>query len=433
LRRSQADANVGRVNDSPVFALVGLAVIGLLAPRLPHLRLRPLARLDPALAGAALVLLGLVLGPGIDLLTRPTLRVLAPVTAVALAWIGAAFGARFEWRVVRRIPRDAWILAGLSAAGAFGAVALGAWLLGRAIPGLAAVWAPRAPVILALAAVAATAGPSAAAHLARAAGLARHRDRALVRTATLETAIGALGLSLPLALHRQHQPLGNPVLGWLLWIGLTVAIGGGVAVLMHALLRREAGRAGREDLGFMLLAALLFGAGLAYAVDVSPFLMGAVAAAVIASLPVERRTLKQCLAAWEEPITAAFLVVLGALLVLPSLWILLAAPLLAAFRAGGKWASVRFGRGVLGNAGVGPDVGLATLAQGSTALALTLTFFLSYANQDSAGAVLATVVLGAAATLLAAPRAMAIALRSAAAPLTHRARLPELSPNAPAD
>lgn len=424
------------MNDSPVFALVGLAVIGLLAPRLPQLRLRPLARLDSALAGTALVLLGLVLGPGIGLLAPPTLRALAPVTAVALAWLGAAFGARFEWRIVRRIPRDGWILAGLSAAGAFAAVALGAWLLGRAIPGLAAVWAPRAAVILTLAAVAATAGPGAIAHLARAPGLARHGERAFVRTATLETAIGALVLSLPLALHRQHQPLGNPVLGWLLWIGLTVAIGGGVAVLMHALVRREAGpavRGGREDLGFTLFAALLLGAGLAYTADVSPFLTGAVAAAVLANLPVERRTLRQCLAAWEEPITAAFLVIVGALLVLPTLWILLAAPLLAALRAGGTWASVRYGRGVLGKAVVGAEVGLATLAQGSAALALALTFSLSYATQDSAGAVLATVVLGAAATLLAAPRAMAIALRSAAAPLTHRARLPELSPNTSAD
>lgn len=421
------------MNDSPVFALVGLAVIGLLAPRLPQLHLRSPARLDSALAGAALVLLGLALGPGIGLLARPTLRALAPVTAVALAGIGAAFGARFEWRVVRRIPRAAWILAGLSAAGAFAAVALGAWLLGRAIPSLAAVWAPPAVVILTLAAVAATAGPGAVAHRARAAGLARRAERAFVRTATLQTAIGAVVLSLPLALHRQHQPLGNPVLGWLLWIGLTVAMGGGVALLMHVLLRRAAGPAGREDLGFPLFAALLLGAGLAYTADVSPFLMGAVAAAVLANLAVERRPLRRWLAAWEDPITAAFLVIVGALLVLPTPWILLAAPLLAALRAGGKWASVRFGRRVLGTAGVGPEVGLATLALGSAPLALTLTFSMSYASPDAAGAVLATVVLGAAATLLAAPRAMAIALRSAAAPLTHRARLPELSPNASAD
>ena len=58
---------------------------------------------------------------------------------------------------------------------------------------------------------------------------------------------------------------------------------------------------------------------------------------------------------------------------------------------------------------------------------------MSYANQDAAGAVLATVVLGVAVTLLASPRALALARRSAAAPLTHRARLPELSPNTPAD
>src|SRR2546430_17578424 len=113
-----------RVNVSPVLALAGLAAIGLLATRRPRPAWPRVASLDPLLgAGGPLVAVGLVLGPGIGFLSPALLRALAPVMALALGWIGAALGARFEWRYVRRIPRDVWLLAGLSAAGAFAAVA----------------------------------------------------------------------------------------------------------------------------------------------------------------------------------------------------------------------------------------------------------------------------------------------------------------------
>src|SRR5690348_9964863 len=96
-----------RVNVSPVLALAGLVAIGLLATRLPRLEWRRPHTLDSVCAaGGPLVLAGLILGPGIDLLSRPVLRALAPVTALAIGWIGATLGARFEWRYVRRIPRS---------------------------------------------------------------------------------------------------------------------------------------------------------------------------------------------------------------------------------------------------------------------------------------------------------------------------------------
>src|SRR5205807_702921 len=84
---------------NPVLALGLLAVAGLLAARLPRPSSTRPPSLDLALtAGAPLVLLGLVLGPGIELLARPLWRALAPLTAFAIGWIGAALGARFERR-----------------------------------------------------------------------------------------------------------------------------------------------------------------------------------------------------------------------------------------------------------------------------------------------------------------------------------------------
>src|SRR5256885_7557719 len=88
-----------RVNVSPGLALAGLAAIGLLATRLPRPAWRRVPSLDPLLAaGGLLVVAGLVLAPGIGFVSPALLRALAPVTALALGWIGATLGAHFEWR-----------------------------------------------------------------------------------------------------------------------------------------------------------------------------------------------------------------------------------------------------------------------------------------------------------------------------------------------
>ena len=134
------------------------------------------------------VLLGIILGPGavpgIGFLDGSVLRSLAPVTALAIGWIGAGLGARFEWRSVRRISRRAWLLAALPSGAAFGAVALGAWMLTRALPAVAAAWTPRLAAILMLAAVAAVSGPGVVALVAREAGLRRSTARGLVLAAS---------------------------------------------------------------------------------------------------------------------------------------------------------------------------------------------------------------------------------------------------------
>src|SRR5437763_16566900 len=114
-----------RVNVSPVLALAGLAAIGLLATRLPRPAWPRVASLDPLLgAGGPLVAVGLVLGPGIGFLSPALVRAPAPVIALALGWIGAAHGARFEWRDVRSNARDVCLLARPSATRAAAAVPL---------------------------------------------------------------------------------------------------------------------------------------------------------------------------------------------------------------------------------------------------------------------------------------------------------------------
>src|SRR6266550_3899770 len=366
LRARQACANVRRVN--PVLALGLLAVAGLLAARLP----RPSSPRPPPLdlaitAGVPLILLGLVLGPGIELLARPLLRAIAPLTAFAIGWIGALLGARFEWRYARRIPRGAWLLAAAGAGAAFLAVALGAWLLTRLVPGLAAGWAPRLPAVLAIAAVAAASGPAAVTAVAQAVGVERRLTRALGRAATLETACAALAMGAPLALRHP--------LSWAVF-----AVGGGALV---GVVCASAARLipVNEDVTPAVVGSVLFGAGIGYATDVSAFMVCALAGLVAVNASPRRRDVRAALRASQRPIYALVLIISGALLALPTLWILAAVLLLQALRIGARWLSGRYARAALTPRDLPPHVGLGTVAQGGAALALALNYFLMYGGR----------------------------------------------------
>ncbi len=421
------------MNVSPLLALAGLAAIGLLATRLPSLKWRHVQNLDLVLAaGGPLVLLGIVLGPGIDLVSRPVLRALAPVTALAVGWIGAALGARFEWRYLRRIPRGAWVLALASAATALVVVGLAAWLLTRLIPALGVAWTPRVPAILTLAAVAAASGPGAVALAARAVGIRKSVAHVFAVAAAIETACGALAMTVPLALHRPHHPAGSPEFGWLYWIVFAMGSGALVGMVFLSLARLLPAR---QDVGVTLLATLLFGAGVGYAADLSPFVVCALAAALIVNRAPQRHLVRQVFADWEHPIYAILLVIAGALLTLPTAWVLAAVPLLAGLRIAARWAGARLGRATLKLTAFPPHVGLGTVAQGGAAIALGLNFFIMFGGQGAAsgGAVLTTIVLGVAVAQLVAPPLLALALRVGPAPLTPAPALPELSADAPAN
>jgi hypothetical protein len=414
---------------NPVLALGLLAAVGILATRLPGLPLRQSLPLDVVFAaGVPLVLLGVVLGPGIGVLDATVLRALAPVTALAVGWLGAVLGARFEWRYVKRISPRIWVLTGLDAVAVLVVVGLGAWVLAWLEPALSAAWTPRLPAMLALGAVAATSGPGAVALVAQALGVRRGVANAFGLAAALETAWGALALTLALAVHHPRGPAGGVALGWFSWLALALGSGALVGMLFLSLTRL---RPDPEHVGIALLGTMLFGAGVGYAADISPFVVCGVAAALIVNATALRRRVRTLLAAWEHPIYAVLLVIAGAVLVLPTFWVLVAAPLLFGLRIAAKWAVVRYGRVPLALGALPPHLGLATVAQGGLAIALGISFFITYRAASGAGALLTTIVVSVGLAQLAAPPLMNLALRPTA--LTAPAPRPELTAKAPAD
>lgn len=397
-------ANVGSMN--PTVSLALLAIAGLLATRLP----RPPMPRSPTLqlliaSGMPLLLLGVLLGPGVGLLDRPTLAALAPVTALVVGWVGARLGARWEWRMLQRVPPETWGVVAAQAVAGVGVGFLAAWLGTKLVPALAAAWTPRVPAALTLGAVAIVPGAGAMERAARAAGLAPRLARSLRRVALLNAASGALVCAA--ALGWRYPRVAGVLPGWIAGLALEAGAGALVGTLFLGLSRfaRE-----RADLGFALLAVLLFGAGLAYAADLSPFVVCGLAVAFIVNRSPHRHRVRALLATWARPTYELLFVLVGAALTLPTLWVLAAAPVLAALRVLAQWSTVRSGLGYLPAATLPPIAGLASVAQGASALALGLGFSLA---RGAGGALLTTIAFGVVLTQAVAPALMRLAVAPA--------------------
>ena len=409
---------------NPVVALALLAIAGVLVTRLPGFPAPRSPTLDLVRAGGTpLVLLGVLLGPGIAVLDRSTLAALAPVSALAVGWVGARLGARCEWRLLRRVGKETWGVVGAQAVAGVGVGFVAAWLGTRLVPALAAAWTPHLPAALTLGAVAILPGARPMERAARAAGLAPQQVRSLRRVALLDAACGTLACAIAVGLG--HPSTGGLAPGWVAWLAVEIAAGTVVATVFLGLSRLAPERA---ELGLALIGVLLLGAGLGYAADASPFVVCALAAALIVNLSPQRRRVRTLLAAWERPTYEVLLVLVGAALTLPTLWVLAAAPVLAALRVMAQWSTVRSGLAYLPAAALPPNAGLANAAQGGSALALGLSFWLTH---GTGGAVLTTIVLGVVLTHVAAPSVMRLAL---AGPRLTPARVAtELSPDSSRD
>jgi hypothetical protein len=378
---------------NPVFALALVAAAGIALTRLPLPRPRGVLSLDVVLAaGAPLVLLGALLGPGLAVLDPEILRAIAPATALGIGWIGAVFAARFEWRFLRRIPARVWGLAALQAAAVLAVTALVAWGLGRAAPSVAAAWRPTLPALLTLAAAATVSEAGVVALVAR--------SRAFGLAAMLDTAFGAGVFAVALALFHPRD-FGGAAIAVIRWVAVAGAASAGVGMLFLWLGRL---RPDGEELGLDLLGAMLLGAGVGYATDVSPFVVCALATALIVNRapPPLRRRVQALLETWEPTVYAVFLIIAGALLRIPTVWLLPAVVVLGVARVAARWAPMRLARG--------SHAGLATVAQGGVALALALSFSLVFGGRGGS-AILTTVVLGVALAQALAGPLLALALR----------------------
>ena len=385
-----------------VLALVLVIVAGIGVTRLSRPSFRPPALVTDLLAtGVPFLLLGLLLGPGLGVVDAAGLRMLQPLVALAIGWTGALFGARLEWRMVRRISPRTWLVGATLALPVLLVTTVMAMTLARAVPALAEAWGrPLLPTALVLGGVHTTAASQRGPRLGR-------------RNALLDTAFGAGAVTVAVALYHPHVALRS--LALTLVAGM--ALGGLFVALARGGLLAEPG-----DAGIAAFAVILCGAGFSYVAALSPFVVCGVEAAVFMSFSpaAVRRAVAGLLTRWELPLYGAFLIVAGALLRPLTVWLLLGALVLALIRVLVRWVTVRFGLDQVDPVwrslpfAPPPEFAHSVIRQGATAVALAAGFDLV---RGAPGAMLVTVLLSV----------MAAEALASVPPLTARPRPAEVS------
>jgi hypothetical protein len=250
---------------------------------------RPLSRVRTALGLSHLVatghvflvlgfLLGLVFGEG----RVPLTDELSPVVALAAGWVGFATGMRFELRVLRTIPGRAFAVAWLPAASA----AVGTGLAGGALLLLGGTaWTEALAAAFVLAAAAASSGPTLVALIRTRRPGRSSRARPVLRmiefSAGIDDAVVVLLAMLAFGMFRTAAEPVAPI--WL----IAAALGGGA--LLGGVTWLFLGGPATEDERLLLgLGMLVFIAGFAGWLHLSPGAVAAFSAMVLVNLPGDR-------------------------------------------------------------------------------------------------------------------------------------------------
>lgn len=381
---------------NPIVGALILILLGILGGRLSFRASD--APLGPRLiltSGTHFLFLGFLLGSqGIGLLTRSVIEQLYPALALGLGWIGLLFGLQLERRHLARFPAVFLWITVAQAVLTF-AMFLGVGLL--VLRGLG-TWSIEArSAVMAAAATACVSTPAGIALISQ--RLRGDVSRLLFFIASLDAIVGILALQVASALYHPFEWAGVGLhLGVWAWLGISAALGV-VFGIFFLWLTRPAGRGG-DDLPLFLLGLVVFSAGAALYLGVSPLFVSGIAGALIANLSPLRRRIFLSLQEWEKPIYVVLLILAGALLSFRT-WLVI--PLALAYllvRASAKmvagFVAVRLLRPRFRTPA---DLGVGLIPQGGISLAMAVAVTLAYGTFDVADLGLielffSTVVLG---------------------------------------
>ncbi len=388
---------------SPLVGVLILVLLGLLGARFAFDPARsPLGPRLVLATGSHFVLVGVLLGPVLGLLTYDVIGRLEPFMALGLGWIGLLFGLQLDRRQLRQFPPAFLFFTLLQAAIAFvvfAAVALVAFrLTGPEDPmGPAAV--------MAAAATAAVSTPAGVALISRTFRVQGPVTRLLFYVASLDAIVGIVALQLTYAVfHPAAAAVGG--FGWGVWMGVALAIGIIFGVFFLWLSRPKPER---DELTLFLLGLVMFEAGAALYLGISPLFVSMITGIVVANMSPSRRRAFSILQNWERPVYVVVLILAGALISFAD-WVTI--PLAvgyAVLRSMAKYAAGALSAYLVPLRFTVPSqIGGGLIAQGGISLAMGLSATLTYgAVAGSAGVavrvVIGAIVLGVAASELVAP------------------------------
>ncbi len=332
--------------------------------------------------GTHWIFVGFLLGPNVlELLTPGALGQLDPLMALGLGWVGFLFGLQLDRENLGQFPLKYHALAAGQAVVAF------LLFLGLGWAGLALLGRSGEEEMLLLSAAAATAcitTPAGIAMISANFFVRGELRRLLFFVASVDAVVGVTALQIVYTVfHPGSLVLGTtgvPTAGWsALALGLGVVYG-----IFFLWLTRP--RPGPEELVLYLLGISALASGSALQLQLSPLFVSMVMGAFVANLHDDRQRIFAALERWEKPIYLVLLLVAGAFLRFPTLWILPLAILYAGMRTVGKVAGATSMAGVISLSFPTPRLlGLGLIPQGGISLAMAISVLLTYGELELSG------------------------------------------------
>ncbi len=365
--------------------------------------------------GTHFLALGFVLGPaGLGLLGHDATRQLFPFLAVGLGWVGLHFGLQLDRSVLTRFPLSHHVLCVGQALVAFAIFLAGGW----AILHVVGIRDTVMPLLLL--------GAAATASVTTPAGIALVSSNFMVRgnvrdlllfIGSLDAVVGIVALQITYSIYRPAAmaagaaPVAQPGL-----VGLAFGLGVVCGIVFLWLTRL---RPAREELVLFLLGMCAFAAGAALRWGLSPLFVSVTTGAVVANFGRARDRVMRVLERWEKPVYLIFLLLAGALLRTPTLWIVALAVGYALLRALAKVAAAGALSAVLPlGFSVPRTLGLGLVPQGGISLAMAASGVLVYStlglpHVGAEPTLFTVIVLGVVVSELAGPFLTARVLRTA--------------------
>ena len=363
-----------------IFILISLALVGArvsfstanIAPG-PRLLFR---------TGTHFIVMGFVLGPSVlGLVTREALEHLFPFFALGFGWVGFLFGMQLERETVRAFAARLHRFAAGQALLAF------AFTTTVGLVGLLAFGhldRVGALLVLLASATACTSAP---------AGIAMVSSNFLVRgpvrdilffAASVDGIVGIILLQLIYAGFHPSDALGllGDLPAWA-WTLLALSVGLLCGIIFVWLSR---GRTANEELVLFLMGIAAFAAGAALQLQVSPLFVSVVMGAVVANLVPDSRRVFRVMAQWEKPAYVILLILAGALVQIPTPWIIPLALVYAILRGGAKVAAVNTMMRLETPPFPTPRfLGLGLIPQGGISLVMALSALLTFYGLEIGG------------------------------------------------
>ncbi|MBW1807111.1 MAG: cation:proton antiporter [Deltaproteobacteria bacterium] len=367
--------------------VVGVALvilIALLGSRRTFTKVRlPLAARHIYLTGTEYILVGLCLGGLLlNLLDEGSLKGLDPLLFLSLGWIGLMFGVQLEIPRIAHFGRQHFGLAMLQAL---------ATLLFCSLPfvfllGLIGGTSNELIVIgaLTLGAIAVPTAQSSLVLIQKELGLSRNKFFEILNYVSgIDDIIGLIVFGFLFCYAHTSSFIGLESLISLQYLGLSIAVGGLMGLLLHVLTRV---RCGQEELLLFTMGIVVLAAGTAAYLGISPLFVTFISGFVIANLRSQKTRILRVLGSFEKPFYIVILLIGGAMLRPVGNWpvVLGLAAAYIVLRLAGKAAGGFVSSLVLRKPQQLPAlVGLALTSQGGMAAAMVVSFHRTFLSDFS--------------------------------------------------